>query len=145
MLNFTLLQNLLIIAIACSTITVLFIQKTKQFLPNSKLVVLYGLIVNLGFGYLFCQTFSNIDYVKALWVGLFSFLGADTIYKGLEGNLAPYSKLINNKNTTNNTDNNTTNNNENTTNNQDNTANNNETNTSTNPKPNDIIGDINYE
>ena len=45
-------------------------------------------------GYLFSQTFSNIDYIKSLWIGLFSFLGADTIYKSLEGKLMSHSELI---------------------------------------------------
>ena len=95
MLDITLLKNLLIIAIACSTITLTFIQKTKKFLPTSKIIVLYSLIVNIIFSYLFCLTVTNVDYIKSLWVGLFSFLGADTLYVTLEGKLAPYTKIIN--------------------------------------------------
>lgn len=96
MLDLTLLKNLLIISIACSTITLTFIQKTKKFLPTSKIIVVYSLIINLIFAYLFCLTFTNIDYIKSLWVGLFSFLGADTLYVTLEGKLAPYTEIINN-------------------------------------------------
>ena len=91
MLDITLLKNLLIIAIACSTITVAFIQKTKKFLPSSKIIVLYSLIINIIFSYLFCLTFTSVDYIKSLWVGLFSFLGAVT----LEGKLAPYKEITN--------------------------------------------------
>ena len=79
MLNWTLLQNLLIIATACSSITVIFIQKTKKFCKSSYCITTYGLFVNLILGFFFSQTFSDIDYVKSVWVGLFSFLGADTI------------------------------------------------------------------
>ena len=95
MLDLTLLKNLIIIAIACSTITLTFIQKTKKFLPSSKIIVLYSLIVNIIFSYLFCLTFTNVDYIKSLWVGLFSFLGADTLYVTLEGKLASYTEIIN--------------------------------------------------
>ena len=95
MLDLTLLKNLLIIAICCSTITVAFIQKTKKFLPNSKLIVFYSLIVNIIFAYFFCLTFTTVDYLKSIWVGLFSFLGADTLYVTLEGKLAPYTEIIN--------------------------------------------------
>lgn len=95
MLDITLLKNLLIIAIACSTITVAFIQKTKKFLPSSKIIVLYSLIINIIFSYLFCLTFTSVDYIKSLWVGLFSFLGADTLYVTLEGKLAPYKEITN--------------------------------------------------
>ena len=96
MLNYSLLQNLLLISVACSVVTVIFIQKTKKYLPNSKIITVYSFIINMIIGYFFSKTFSNIDYIKALWVGLFSFLGADNIYKTLEGKLAPYTELIKN-------------------------------------------------
>ncbi len=96
MLDYTLLKNLLIIAIACSTITMLFIQKTKRFIPTSKIIPLYSLFINIVGGYFFCKIFtSDVDLIESLWVGLFSFLGADTIYTTLEGKLAPYSEIIN--------------------------------------------------
>ena len=97
MLDWSLLQSVLIIAIACSSITVIFIQKTKKFCRNSRCITRYGLLVNMILGFLFSQTFSDIDYIKSLWVGLFSFLGADTIYKNLEGKLASYTKLNSSK------------------------------------------------
>ena len=94
MLNFSLLQGILTIAIACSSITVIFVQKTKRFCSNSKQVPIYSLIVNIIIGFLFSRTFSNISYINSIWVGLFSYLGADTIYKGLEGNISSYSDLV---------------------------------------------------
>jgi len=46
---------------------------------------------------LFCKTFTNIDLPNSLWIGLFSFLGADSIYKSLEGKISSYSDLIQKK------------------------------------------------
>ena len=97
MLDWYLLQVILVIAIACSTITVAFIQKTKKFCRNSRCITLYSFIVNMLFGYFFSMTFASIDYVKSLWVGLFSFIGADTIYRNLEGKLSSYSDLVSRK------------------------------------------------
>ena len=94
MLDWYLLQVILVIAIACSTITVAFIQKTKKFCRNSRCITLYSFIVNMLFGYFFSMTFASIDYVKSLWVGLFSFIGAATIYRNLEGKLSSYSDLV---------------------------------------------------
>ena len=95
MLNFDLLRNLLIIGIALSTITLTFIQKTKRYLPKSFLIPIYSLIINLIGSYFFCNTFTrDINLIESIWVGLFSFLGADTIYTLLEGKLAPYSEII---------------------------------------------------
>ena len=93
MLDWNLLESLLVIATTCSSITVILIQKTKKFCRTGNCIILYGLVVNMIIGYLFCQTFSDVDYMKSLWVGLFSFLGADTIYKGLEGKLKSYTEL----------------------------------------------------
>ena len=102
MLDWYLLQVILVIAIACSTITVAFIQKTKKYFRNSRCITLYSFIVNMLFGYFFSMTFASIDYVKSLWVGLFSFIGADTIYRNLEGKLSSYSDLVIRKPTDNN-------------------------------------------
>lgn len=93
MLDWTMLQSILIIAIACSSITVAFIQKTKKFCKSSRCITRYSLTVNLVIGFLFAQTFTTADYIKSFWVGLFSFIGADTIYKNLEGKLPTYAEL----------------------------------------------------
>lgn len=131
MLNWSLLQNLLVIAIACSSITVILIQKTKKFCHNSNCITLYSLFVNLILGFCFSQTFSNINYINSIWVGLFSFLGADTLYRNLEGKLASYSELVINKRKT--TD-------------EDNTSERKEEDAPTQEKLNDdVIGEITYE
>lgn len=97
MLNLEFLRQSLIISIALSTITCAFIQKTKRCFPNSKCIWIYSLIINIIVGVIFCITFTNITFPESLWIGLFSFIGADTIYKTLEGKLAPYSEIVSNQ------------------------------------------------
>lgn len=94
MLNLEYLQKMLIIAIALSAITCTLVQKTKKFFKKSKYITLYSLIINLIIGIIFCITFTDIGFPKSLWVGLFSYLGADTIYKTLEGKITPYRELV---------------------------------------------------
>ena len=94
MFNFDYLKITLLISIALSSITCTFVQKTKIFFKSSKYITLYSLIVNLIFSIIFCKTFTNIDLPNSLWIGLFSFLGADSIYKTLEGKLSSYTELI---------------------------------------------------
>lgn len=94
MLKIEYLQELLVIAIALSTFTCALIQKTKIYLPSKRLVPVYSLIVNLTLGIIFCLTFTNIEFPTSLWVGLFSYLGADTLYKTLEGKLKSYDEII---------------------------------------------------
>ena len=93
MLDWNSLQSVLLIAIACSTVTVSFIQKTKKFCKNSRCITWYSFLVNIIIGILFSLTFTNLNKYKILWVGLFGFIGADTIYRNLEGKLSSYSQL----------------------------------------------------
>ena len=75
MLKINLLEQMLIISIALSTISCSF--------------------VNIVMGLLFCISFTSITFPMSLWIGVFSFLGADTIYKSLEGKLTPYREILN--------------------------------------------------
>ena len=94
MFNIEYLKQLLIISIALSIITCTLIQKTKVLLKDSKYISLYSLIVNLCTSVIFCVSFTNIKFPNSLWIGLFSYLGADSMYKSLEGKISSYSDLI---------------------------------------------------
>jgi hypothetical protein len=93
MFNLDYLKELLIISIALSTITCTFIQKTKHIFKSSKYISIYSFIINISIGIIFCLTFTDIEFPNSLWIGLFSFLGADSLYKTLEGKLSSYSDL----------------------------------------------------
>ncbi len=95
MFNIDYLQEMLIISIALSVVTCAFIQKTKGLFKTSRFLSLYSLIVNLLIGVIFCISFTKITFPSSLWVGVFSFIGADSIYKSLEGKLASYREIIN--------------------------------------------------
>ena len=94
-MNIDLLKELLIITIVLSVITMAFIQKTKGIFKTFKFIELYSAIVNIVFAIVFCISFTEISIINSLWVGLFSFLGADTLYKTLEGKLASFSDILN--------------------------------------------------
>lgn len=97
MLNITLLQELLIIAIAVSVIAVAFIQKTKGMFKKSKWVNPYSFVVNMILGIIFCLSFAEASIINSLWVGLFSYIGADTLYKSLEGKLSSFKDIVEKK------------------------------------------------
>lgn len=96
-MNIDLLEQLLIVSIIMSIITMSFVQKTKKIFKTSKFLELYSAIINLLFAIVFCLTFTEIKILNSLWVGIFSFLGADTIYKTLEGKLSSFSEMLNKK------------------------------------------------
>ena len=52
---------------------------------------------NIFVGIVFCMTFTSIDFPNSLWIGMFSFLGADTIYKTLEGKVSSYTDITKQK------------------------------------------------
>lgn len=94
MLNLEFLQQLLVISITLSAITCAVVQKTKRCFKTSKFLCLYSFIINMLIGIIFCYTFTDITLPTSLWIGFFSFIGADTIYKSLEGKLASHSALL---------------------------------------------------
>ena len=105
MLDINYLKELSIISIALSAITCTLIQKTKGFLKSSKFITLYSFIINMGIGILFCLSFTKIVFPNYLWIGFFSFLGADSIYKSLEGKISSYSDIVSKKSVSINEDN----------------------------------------
>lgn len=98
MLNWNILQELLVIASINSTICVAFIQKIKRIFSCSKCIPYYSFAINIVLAIVFCISFTNIKFPTSLWVGFFGYIGADSIYKTLEGKLKRYSDLaVNNK------------------------------------------------
>ena len=97
MLKIEYLQELLVISIVLSTITCSFIQKTKILFKSSKYLNIYSFFINIIFSFLFCISFTNINIISSIWVGLFSYIGADSIYKTLEGKISSHRDLVINK------------------------------------------------
>ena len=99
MLKIYYLKELLIISIVLSTISCTFVQKTKSLLNNSKYISIYSLIINIIMGLFFSYTFTTISFPNSIWIGLLSFIGADSIYKSLEGKILSYRTIQERKNT----------------------------------------------
>lgn len=97
MFNINYLRDFLIISVALSTITCTLVQKTKMFFKSNKYITLYSFIINMVIGIIFCITFTSISFPTNLWIGFFSFLGADSIYKSLEGRISSYTDIMNKK------------------------------------------------
>lgn len=94
------LKIFLIVSIIISSITCAFVQKTKGLFKSSKYLIIYSLIINILVSILFCKTFTDVTLPNSLWIGLFSFIGADSIYKTLEGRISSYEEIITKKNIT---------------------------------------------
>lgn len=84
--NFELLLNILWIATICQVLALVTTQKFKslRLIRKSWQVILFNFTLNMILSISFCLTFTNLTILSSLWVGFFSFIGADTIYKTLE-------------------------------------------------------------
>ena len=96
MLNMDLLQSLLIVAIASGIVMTPLIQKIKEGIniKDSKTIIIVSFLGNMTIGTLFALSFSDVTLIYAIWIGLFSFIGADLIYKALEDKVfKPFSNI----------------------------------------------------
>ena len=88
-MNIELIKALLLVAVLSSIISTSFIQKIKtiSLIKCSDCLVYISFLVSMSFGMLFTLSFTNYTLVESLWVGLFSFIGADSLYKAFEDKL----------------------------------------------------------
>lgn len=96
MLDFDLIKNVLIVGMASGIVTTAFVQKIKETIKfkKSNRLVIVSFIVSMVLGTLFSLSFSNTNLVNSLWVGLFSFIGADTLYKLFENKIfKPFGEI----------------------------------------------------
>lgn len=80
------LLDLLVISVTFSMVSMVFIQKCKtmKFVNKNWQVCLINFIFSFGVGIPFANVFYNISWIDAIWVGLFSFVGAPAIYDALK-------------------------------------------------------------
>ena len=94
MLDFDLIKNVLVVAIAGSIITTAIVQKIKEMVSNKKVLSVLSLLISLVIGTLFSICFSDLSIVDGIWVGVNTWVGADAIYKTFEDKIfTPFSKL----------------------------------------------------
>lgn len=81
-----LLIKVLLISITFSVIEMAFIQKIKSLsmIKKSWQVILINLISCFFLGTTFSMWFFELNLINSLWVALFSFIGAPTIYEALK-------------------------------------------------------------
>lgn len=81
-----LLLNILWTATICQVIALVTTQKFKtlKIVTKAWQVILFSFVLNVVLAICFCLTFTDLKLILSLWVGFFSFIGADTVYKMLE-------------------------------------------------------------
>ena len=87
--------NCLMISMIVSVVVMALIEKFKtiDFLKNNNHIFLLNLIFSFVIYINFLIIFYNINFNEGIWISIFSFIGAPSIYDGIK-------KIKNNKNNT---------------------------------------------
>ena len=88
-MNIELIKSLLLVAVSSSIISTSFVQKIKtvSLIKCSDCLIYISFLISMSFGMLFTLSFTEYTLVDSIWVGLFSFIGADSLYKAFEDKL----------------------------------------------------------
>ena len=84
------LENTIIVSIPFSIVLMAFVQKIKKFF-GSKNIVIYNLLFAFLLGIPFGITFYHLDIFDSIWVSVFGFIGAPSLYEALK-NYTPNKK-----------------------------------------------------
>ena len=96
-MNIELIKALLLIAVSSSIISASFVQKIKtvSLIKSSECLIYISFLISMSFGILFTLSFTDYKLIDSIWVGLFSFIGADPLYKVFEDKLFKSFNKIN--------------------------------------------------
>lgn len=83
-MDLDLIKEIIVIAIGSSVFSTAIIQKIKEQLKSKKCLFYISFLVSIATGICFSISFSNLSMINSIWVGLTTWVGADTIYKAFE-------------------------------------------------------------
>ena len=93
-MDLELIKQILIVGIGASCFSVATIQKIKECLKTKKWLNFIAFIVSFVIGIGFTYSFTELDFLNSLWVGLTTWVGADALYKTFEEKIfTPFSDL----------------------------------------------------
>lgn len=93
--NVRFLVEILIVAIFSEVIALQTVQMVKAMIPKGY-IMWFALVFNLLLGVLMVWQFTDQSWIVGMWVGFFSWIGAELLYKSLEKGirLAGHTELV---------------------------------------------------
>ena len=95
-MNLELLKQVLIVGISASIFSTAIIQKIKEQLKSKKWLFFISLVISIGIGIFFTLSFTELKVINAIWVGITTWVGSDTIYRAFEDKIFKKFSDINN-------------------------------------------------
>lgn len=83
-MDLELIKQILVIGIGASIFSTAIIQKIKEQLTSKKWLFYISLVVSVGIGIFFSFSFTELNIINSIWVGITTWVGADLIYKSFE-------------------------------------------------------------
>lgn len=80
-MNTTLLLQQVIVAILVSAVVIPTVQRVKGWFPNSTWVEAFSALLAVALGILMSRYYASYDWVACAWVGFYSLIGAEAIYR----------------------------------------------------------------
>jgi hypothetical protein len=80
-MNTTLLLQQITVAILVSAVVIPTVQRVKGWFPNSTWVEVFSAILAVALGILMSRYYASYDWVACAWVGFYSLIGAEAIYR----------------------------------------------------------------
>lgn len=93
-MNVDLIREILLTSIVCSVFSTTLIQKFKEYKIPKVILYFISFVVSVGTGICFTLSFTNLNFINAVWVGFITWIGADVVYKSLEDKLFSSYKTI---------------------------------------------------
>lgn len=94
MLDFNLIKNILIVAIASGCVTTLTVQKIKEQITKKQWLFIISFLVSMIIGTLFAKSFSDANWLYCVWSGFFTWINASLLYSAFEDKIfKPFSKM----------------------------------------------------
>lgn len=92
--DFDLIKFICMVAIGSSVVSTPTIQKIKEMLKSKKYLNLIAFLTSFIIGELFTISFTDLGWIYGLWVGFFTWLGAEGIYQAFENKLfTPFGEM----------------------------------------------------
>lgn len=91
-----LIKELLITAMAASIFSTAIIQKIKEHLVKKNTLFFTSLLISIITGFLFSISFTELNIINSIWVGMITWIGADALYKTFEDKIFKSFSNINN-------------------------------------------------
>jgi putative Mn2+ efflux pump MntP len=92
-MNTTLLLEQLTVAIVVSAVVVPTVQRVKGWFPSARWVEAFSALIAVMLGFIMSKYYAGYDTSASAWVGFYSLIGAETIYRLVAEKLTTYKKL----------------------------------------------------